>query len=197
MSRKHHRAAAASDAKTQPREATSTNAASGRTILYGVVVVAVAAIGFGIYSSQSTLRPSGEAQAAPAQRPGPAALASMASSYNFGSVSMAAGNVTHRYTVSNLGGSPVTITKLFTSCMCTTATLITTSGRRGPFGMPGHAPIPTIRERLAPGEMAQVEVVFDPAAHGPAGVGRIDRTITLENDAGGPFELAFTAIVRP
>jgi hypothetical protein len=81
--------------------------------------------------------------------------------------------------------------------MCTTATLVTPSGRRGPFGMPGHTPIPSIRERLAPGEMAQVEVVFDPAAHGPAGVGRIDRTVTLQNDAGAPLELAFTAMVTP
>ena len=120
--------------------------------------------------SQPDLPRSSEAQAAttPTERPsGAATLASMAPSYNFGPVSMASGNVIHRYTVSNLGSAPVTITKLFTSCMCTTATLVTSAGKRRPFGMPGHAPIPTIRERPAPGEMATVEIVFDPTAHAP------------------------------
>jgi hypothetical protein len=168
-------------------------------MLYGVIAVAVAAVGAGIYASQSALTRPGEAQAATAgeRAAGPGALGSMARFYNFGTVSMAAGDVAHRYTVTNLGQSPITVTKLYTSCMCTTATLVTPSGRRGPFGMPGHTPISAIRERLAPGETALVDVVFDPAAHGPAGVGRIDRTVTLENDAGEPFELAFTATVTP
>ena len=65
--------------------------------------------------------------------------------------------------------------------MCTEATLVTSTGKRGPFGMPGHAPIPAISERLAPGEMAEVDVVFDPAAHGPAGIGRIERNVTVQN----------------
>lgn len=199
MSRKHHRHAAESAIKAVPHAAENSKPAPGRKMLYGVIALAVAVVAVGIYASQYGPTKPGEAQAATAgeRGTGPGALASMARFYNFGSVSMAAGNVAHRYTVSNLGQSRVTITKLYTSCMCTTATLVTPSGRRGPFGMPGHAPIPTIREQLGPGEMAQVEVVFDPAAHGPAGVGRIDRTVTLENDAGQPFELAFTAMVRP
>jgi hypothetical protein len=200
MSRKHHRHHSHSPVKVRDREPVAQKSGSGRKMLYGVIAAAVAIIAFGIYASQSALTRTGEAQAATAataQPAGAGALASIAPFYNFGSVSMSAGNVAHRYTISNLGQAPVTITKLFTSCMCTTATLVTPSGRRGPFGMPGHAPIPSIREQLKPGEMAQVEVVFDPNAHGPAGVGRIDRTITLENDAGRPFELAFTAMVRP
>jgi uncharacterized protein DUF1573 len=200
MSRKHNRKAREASAKIQTNQAATVKPPYRRKMLYGVIAISIAAIAFGIYSSQSTLTPPGEAQAATAsnERPlGGNTLASIAPFYNFGTVSMAGGNVTHRYTVSNLSGAPVTITKLFTSCMCTTATLVTSSGKRGPFGMPGHAPIPTIRERLAPGEMAQVDVVFNPAAHGPAGVGKIDRTVTIENDAGTPLELAFTAMVRP
>ena len=200
MSRKHHRHHSHSPAKIHERGNVAQKSGSGRKILYGVIAAAVGAIAFGIYASQSTLTRSGEAQAATAsttQPSGTGVLASMAPFYNFGTVAMSAGNVTHRYTISNLGQAPVTITKLFTSCMCTTATLMTPSGRRGPFGMPGHAPIPSIREQLRPGEMAQVEVVFDPNAHGPVGIGRIDRTITLENDGGKPFELAFSAMVRP
>jgi hypothetical protein len=81
--------------------------------------------------------------------------------------------------------------------MCTTATLITLAGKKGPFGMPGHAPIPSITEIMAPEGRAQVEIVFDPKAHGPAGVGRIERVITLENNTGKPLELGFVAMVTP
>ena len=200
MSRKHRRDARAVSPKTEANEAAGARATFRRRMLYGLIVVSAAAIAVGIYSSRMALTQPAEAQAASVTSQPPAVpkgLASMAAFYNFGTVSMAAGNVKHRYTVGNLGQAPVTITRLFTSCMCTTATLVTSSGRRGPFGMPGHVPVPSIRERLGPGEMAQVEVVFDPAAHGPAGVGLTNRTVTLQNDAGAPLELAFTATVRP
>lgn len=125
------------------------------------------------------------------------ALASVSPFFNFGKISMAAGKVSHRYWIKNISGAPLTVTKLFTSCMCTVATLITAAGKNGPFGMPGHSPIPEFKELLAPEATAQVEVVFDPAAHGPAGVGQIDRIATLENDGGLPLELRFSATVTP
>jgi hypothetical protein len=167
-------------------------------MLYGLMALSISAVAVGIYSLQSALA-LGEVRGAtvPSEQPSAGKLASDAPFYNFGTVSMAAGKVMRRYTIGNVGRAPLTITRLSTSCMCTEATLVTSSVRRGPFGMPGHMPIPTIRERLAPGELAQVEVVFDPAAHGPAGIGRTDRTVTVENDAGTPLQLNFTATVRP
>jgi hypothetical protein len=81
--------------------------------------------------------------------------------------------------------------------MCTTALLVKGVKQFGPFGMPGHAPIPAIDQTLAPGERAYVEVVFDPAAHGPAGVGLIERVVTIENSAQQPVQLAFSARVTP
>ena len=39
--------------------------------------------------------------------------------------------------------------------------------------------------------------VLAPAAHGPAGIGPIDRVVTIENSAGQPLELAFSANVTP
>ncbi|KKT83316.1 MAG: hypothetical protein UW81_C0021G0020, partial [Candidatus Giovannonibacteria bacterium GW2011_GWC2_44_9] len=41
------------------------------------------------------------------------------------------------------------------------------------------------------------EVVFDPAAHGPAGVGRIERAVYLENSASEALQLKFSATVTP
>lgn len=116
--------------------------------------------------------------------------------YDFGSISMAAGNVSRVFTVKNTGTSAITIEKIYTSCMCTTAIL---RGERewGPYGMPGHGFTGTMKEELGPGKEARVEVIFDPAAHGPAGVGRIERSVYLESDTDANLELQFTATVTP
>ena len=117
--------------------------------------------------------------------------------FDFGSVSMAAGKVSHTFKVKNEGADPVVVTKMFTSCMCTSASITTKEGKMGPFGMPGHGFIPEINRVIAPGEEAAVEVVFDPAAHGPAGVGRIERVVTLESGDSEPLKLGFGATVTP
>ena len=125
-------------------------------------------------------------------------LAAVETKFNFGSISMAAGKVTHRYRFRNAGTEPIVLGKMYTSCMCTTAALVKSSGRKfAPVGMPGHTPIPALNETMQPNEEAMVEVVFDPAAHGPAGIGPIDRIVTIENSAGQPLELAFVANVTP
>ena len=117
--------------------------------------------------------------------------------FSFGPISMAGGKVTHRYPIRNVGTEPLTIRKLYTSCMCTTAALVKGGKTSKAYGMPGHTPIPTINIPINPQEEAFVEVIFDPAAHGPAGVGPIERVVTIENSAGQPLELAFAALVSP
>lgn len=117
--------------------------------------------------------------------------------FSFGPVSMARGKVTHRYPITNAGTEPVVIRKLYTSCMCTTAALVKNGKAGEAFGMPGHTPIPTINVPINPREEAFIEVIFNPAAHGPAGVGPIERVVTIENDAGQPLELEFAALVSP
>jgi len=117
--------------------------------------------------------------------------------YNFGSISMMNGTVNHQFKIKNEGSEAVTIRKMYTSCMCTTATLMKGGEQFGPFSMPGHVSVPTINQVINPGEEAVVEAVFDPAAHGPAGIGRIGRAVILETDSGKPFELLFTATVTP
>jgi len=118
-------------------------------------------------------------------------------SYDFGSVSMAAGKVKNAFKIKNTGAEAVTISKMYTSCMCTTAVLEVGKKKLGPFGMPGHGAVPSINQVVGPSEEALVEVIFDPAAHGPAGVGSIQRVVTIENNAGEPIELQFTAMVTP
>ncbi len=118
-------------------------------------------------------------------------------SFDFGSVSMAKGKISHLFRFKNTGLEPVVINKIYTSCMCTEALLVTKMGKFGPFGMPGHGIVSSIKAMVEPGQEAEIEVIFDPAAHGPAGVGKIQRVVTLENSAGSPVEFQFSALVTP
>ncbi|MDO8557425.1 MAG: DUF1573 domain-containing protein [Candidatus Jorgensenbacteria bacterium] len=118
--------------------------------------------------------------------------------FDFGIVSMSRGKVTTTFAFTNSASSAVTISRMYTSCMCTSASLITAEGDRvGPFGMVGHGFVPGINKVLKPGEEAKIEVVFDPAAHGPAGVGRIEREVYVETANGSPLIFDIKANVTP
>jgi len=166
-------------------------------MLYGLIAISVIAIGFGIYrSQQQAAAPSPVPRVQAAVQSG--GLVSARPHYDFGTISMAAGNVSTTYRVRNDSAAPLTINRIFTSCMCTTATLIMASGRmQGPFGMPGHGPLKAVSAQLAPGEVALLELVFDPAAHGPSGIGRIERVVTVNAGGVRPLQLGMVALVRP
>lgn len=119
--------------------------------------------------------------------------------HDFGKISINNGKVSYIFNIKNISAQPVTISKIYTSCMCTTAFLILneTEQRFGPFGMPGHGPLPTINRILGPTEEGKVEVFFDPAAHGPAGLGLITRTVYIESREGAPVEINIKAMVTP
>ena len=159
----------------------------------GIGVAATIVIVIGVAAFTKPTSPPTSANAS--QQTG--ALISDESSTDFGTLSMAKGTASRSFTIRNTGTGPVTITKLYTSCMCTTATLSLGGRDIGPFGMQGHGIVPSFKETIAAGEQGNVTVVFDPAAHGPAGVGNIARTVFIENDAGQPLEFNFTARVIP
>ncbi|OGA16246.1 MAG: hypothetical protein A3H32_07740 [Betaproteobacteria bacterium RIFCSPLOWO2_02_FULL_63_19] len=168
---------------------------AGILVLGGMVIAAMPDPGA---SRSATVAPRSTASASPVARASSGPLRASETNFNFGSISMAAGKVTHRYRFRNASTAPIVLDKMYTSCMCTTAALVKSSGRKfPPVGMPGHTPIPALNETLQPDEEAMVEVVFDPAAHGPAGIGPIDRVVTIEHNAGRPLELAFAANVTP
>ncbi|PIR96573.1 MAG: hypothetical protein COT92_00310 [Candidatus Doudnabacteria bacterium CG10_big_fil_rev_8_21_14_0_10_42_18] len=125
------------------------------------------------------------------------ALSAEASFYDFGTISMKDGDVSKAFPISNSSESPVTIAKLYTSCMCTKAKLKTPEREFGPYGMAGHGIIPRIDASLEGGQQAEVEVVFDPAAHGPAGIGPISREVYVETTDGKKLTLSFKANVTP
>lgn len=117
--------------------------------------------------------------------------------HDFGRISMKDGKVVYRYAVRNESDAPALVSKLYTSCMCTEASLLVDGERFGPFGMQGHGFIPTINRVIAPGQDAIVEAQFDPNAHGPAGIGRNDRVVAVEMGGQRVLQLQFTAYVTP
>lgn len=134
----------------------------------------------------------------PAVSAGPSMLSANETSYDFGTVSMAAGKVMREFVIKNTGTTPLTINGMATSCMCTEAFLTMNDQVFGPFGMPGHGgAATTLNQTIDPDKEATIRTVFDPAAHGPAGVGRISRIVSIQTDDGRILELAFTANVTP
>lgn len=117
--------------------------------------------------------------------------------YDFGSISMAAGKVSHKFKITNSGADPLKMEKIYTSCMCTEATLTQGGKNYGPYGMPGHGFVPRAGQTLAPNEEAEILVEFDPAAHGPAGVGYIERAVIIEDDSGPIADFMIKATVTP
>lgn len=118
-------------------------------------------------------------------------------SHDFGTISMAKGNVSKTFKVENKSAEDVKIGKLYTSCMCTNAYIIGGTEKRGPFGMPGHGAVPSANELIKAGESREIEVVYDPAAHGPAGVVPVERSVYIEDSKGGSIELRISAVVTP
>jgi hypothetical protein len=116
--------------------------------------------------------------------------------FDFGTISMAKGKVKHSFQIKNTGEEPVIIEKIYTSCMCTTASLEIDGKKFGPFGMQGHGFIPKINKELGPNKKALVDVEFDPAAHGLSGIGYVKRIVYLETSA-GLEQLEISAKVTP
>jgi len=107
--------------------------------------------------------------------------------YDFGTISM----------ITNPTTEILTLNKLYTTCMCTEARLSVNGASEGPFGMPGHGFIPSFEQRLEPNQTGEVEVIYDPSAHGPAGVGQIEREIILEGQGKQLAILHIKANVTP
>ena len=118
--------------------------------------------------------------------------------FDFGNISMAAGIVSHEFKVKNAGDGDAVVSQIYTSCMCTSAIFFNGEIRFGPFGMAGHGFIPKFNGKISVGEEAIIKVDFDPAAHGPAGVGPIERAVYLVQKNGDqPLEIRFRAVVTP
>lgn len=135
------------------------------------------------------------------QSQGQGEIASVAVSeklFDFGTISMKNGMVSHIFTITNSSDKDIDVKKISTSCMCTNAYIVSANGEKGPFGMEGHGGfVPPANVTIKSGNSLDLKVVYDPNAHGPAGVGTIDRVVYLTDASGGTLQLEIKAVVTP
>lgn len=114
--------------------------------------------------------------------------------FDWGKIGIAAGNAEKDFTIENTGSAPLKLFNVKTSCDCTTARLSQGAATSPVFGM--HTNSNFVME-VPPGQKAVLKVIFDPAYHGPDGVGPITRQITVQtNDPSqGLLTFLLTAVV--
>lgn len=109
--------------------------------------------------------------------------------YDWGTINMKDGNVSKTFAIKNAGTDVLKLTKVKTSCHCTKAQ-VTINGNTSPsFGM--NTVSPWVGE-VPPGNEAQLNIVFDPAYHGPNGIGPITRYISVDTNDPNNSTLEFT-----
>ena len=109
--------------------------------------------------------------------------------YDFGQIDILAGKVSTFFTLKNEGTENVTIASAFTSCMCTEGEIDGFT-----FGMNKLTGADIV---IPAGGEKTLKATYDPLAHGPNGVGKIKRELTLETNSSvtPEIEVFFTADV--
>lgn len=111
--------------------------------------------------------------------------ASPSSSIDLGQVAYAGGEVSKSFKIKNNSDKTIKLKKIVTSCMCTTAKFSVNGNETRSFGMEMSGDLnPLVDIDFPAGATGYVTFAFDPAAHGPQGIGAFDRVVTLYFDAG-------------
>lgn len=124
-----------------------------------------------------------------------AGLTASPEGYDLGDVAIKGGIISKDYEIKNTTSETLNLKKIATSCMCTTAKVRVGDKETRFFGMEMAGDSnPPLDLAIPKGETAKVSVEFDPAAHGPEGVGPFDRIVWLYFSQ-GVKELKFNGVV--
>lgn len=149
-----------------------------KKLIIGLIALTVLIFGGGIYflSTTSTTANVTPAQNAKAEIP--------EKTFDWGNIPYGGGNALKSFTIKNSGTDTLKLTGIKTSCTCTKAQVIV-DGKSSPyFSM--HPTSSWVGE-VPPGKEAELKVIFDPAFHGPTGVGPMERLISVDtNDVSNP-----------
>lgn len=159
-----------------------------RKVIIGFILITLVIFGGGVYILSTTLSSpqistSQNAKALVDQK-----------THDWGTIFYSGGNVSKTFTIKNIGTDVLKLTNIKTSCACTYAQL-TIEGKTSPkFGM--HTTSIWAGE-VAAGKEASLTVVFDPAFHGPTGVGPMERLISMQtSDINNPnLEFSLKGVV--
>ncbi len=116
--------------------------------------------------------------------------------YDFGVIGL--DNVTHEFPIKNIGEGPLKISRVATSCGCTTAQLQKGGETSVKFGM-DHGNLPKPNMTLEPGEEAVVLVTYNPLTHGlKNAAGTFRRIVYIQTDnPRSEYELSISMKVDP
>lgn len=159
-----------------------------KKIIIGLIVLTMLILGGGVYFLSSTAT---STQVTPSQN---VKVEIPERTFDWGNIPYSGGNATKTFTIKNTGTGVLQLSGVKTSCTCTKAQ-VTIDGKGSPyFSM--HSTTGWVGE-VAPGKEAQLLVIFDPAFHGPTGVGPVERLISLEtNDIQNPkIEFSLKGVV--
>lgn len=95
--------------------------------------------------------------------------------YDFGEIDIYGGNVTTKFLLTNEGTEDIIIIDGTTSCGCTTAEIEGIS-----FGMHEKMDEDFV---IPAGQSISMTVIYDPLAHGPSGVGLVQRSVFLKTNS--------------
>lgn len=98
-------------------------------------------------------------------------------SAEWGDIPMHGGDKVEEFGIKNTGKDELLLSHVITSCMCTTASLSLGDETSPEFGMHGKS---SYIMKVPAGQEAKLTVKFDPAYHGPSGLGPITRQIKVE-----------------
>lgn len=162
--------------------------------LIGVLVFTVAVIGAAVIISGSG-SPS-DAKAVLEQTNG-SKIAIDHMQKTVGNIPYSGGILYHSFPIQNTGTKDLKIANLGTSCHCTKAFLRIGKTDGPEFGMKGSSVPSNWTGILKPGEKGEIIAAFDPAFHGPAGIGSVTRIISFEtNDPNHSYvEVSFDGVV--
>lgn len=115
--------------------------------------------------------------------------------FDWGTIPMDKGDATKAFIIKNTGTDILKLSNVRTSCHCTKA-YVTINGTDSPsFGMDS---LSSWVGEVTPGGQAKLTAIFDPAFHGPSGIGPVNRFVSVEtNDSSHPkltFSLTGTVV---
>ena len=108
--------------------------------------------------------------------------------FDWGEIDYGGGLTIHSFKIKNSGEKDLEIANLATSCMCTQVYFKGPTGTSSKMGMKGMSRPSSYKGILKPGETGEIVAEFDPAYHGPTGVGKMERVVSFEtNDPDKPY----------
>lgn len=147
---------------------------SEKKIIIGIVLFTILLLAGGVVSSSgrdstsATITASQSAKATVDQK-----------NYDWGQINIKGGNVSKTFTIKNTGTDILKLMNIKTSCHCTKAQVKIGNTSSPSFGMNS---VSSWIGEVPPRQEAKLEVVFDPAYHGPQGIGLISRLVSVETN---------------